>query len=262
VKYFVGLVALLGLAAGITVGGYHLWENAISTRAGADDNGGVIGAPASSPAGTVPAPSQVTVTGMVSALHVEGAVIQPLPMPLTITTPERGEGSGATIKAVTVDGKPSSLEWDAGVPFALDGDGGMLVVAPLIVDADADHVYVSFGSAAHGFAPGTYHLATPVAVGTGGLATPVQSVTFDATTASTVEFRGNASTTLDPHDLSIQGPGKVVLEGDLTVVHPDGSTAKVPKVTLDSGPFQLSLSPADGGYTVNQATLQGVIQTG
>ena len=56
-----------------------------------------------------------------------------------------------------MDGKPSSIEWDAGLPFELDGDGGALVVAPLIVDADAEHVYISFGTAPHGFAPGTYH---------------------------------------------------------------------------------------------------------
>ena len=80
--------------------------------------------------------------------------------------------------------------------------------------------------------------------------------------ASTVAFRGNASTTLDPRELSIQGPGKVVLAGDLTVVHADGSTAKAAMVTLEAGPFQLAIVPVTGGYTLQQATLQGVIQMG
>jgi hypothetical protein len=264
VKYFVGLLALLGLAAGLTVGGYQLWEHAVSTRTGADDNGGVIAGGSTStpgPTTTAAAPVQVTVSGTVSALHVEGAVLEPLELPLTITTPERGEGSGATVKGITVDGRPSGIEWDAGTPFELEGDG-KLQLAPLVVDADAEHVYISFGTAPHGFSPGEYHVNTPVAVGTGGLATPVQSVTFEASVTSTIAFRGNASTTLDPRELSIRGPGKVVLDGDLTVVQPDGSSAKVAMVTLVSGPFQLLLKPVDGGYDLAQCTLQGVIQTG
>ena len=263
-KYFVGLLALLGLAAGLTFGGYQLWEHAVSTRAGADDNGGVIaGGSTTAPGPTTPppAPTQVTVTGTVSALHVEGAVLEPLELPLTITTPERGEGSGATVKGITVDGRPSGIEWDAGTPLELQGEG-KLQLAPLIVDADADGVYLSFGNGAHGFSPGEYDIDAPVAVGTGGLATPVQSVTFEATVTSTIAFRGNASTTLDPRELSVRGPGKVVLAGDLTVVQPDGSTAKAAMVTLVAGPFQLLLKPVDGGYDLSQCTLQGVIQTG
>ena len=266
-KYFVGLLALLGLAAGLTFGGYTLWDHAVATRTGADDNGGVIGGGPSggtdTTATTTPAPKQVTVTGTVFSLHAEGAVMAPLALPLTITTPERGEGSGATIKAIMVDGKPSSIEWDAGLPFELssEGDGGALVVAPLTVDADRDHVYVSYDDAAHGFAPGSYHLDTPVAVGTGGLATPVKSVTFDATAASTVTFRGNASTTFDAHDLSLRGPGRVVLDGDLTVLQPDGSKTRTLQVTLDTGPFQIDLAFGKDGYAINQVTLQGVIHT-
>jgi hypothetical protein len=265
VKYFVGLLALLGLTAGVTVAGYNLWEHSVSTRTGADDNGGVIaGGPASSapPTAPAPAPTQVTVTGTVTALHVEGAVLPPLALPLTITTPERGGGSGATIKGITVDGKPSGIEWDAGLSLKLNGDGGTLLLAPVNVDADADNVFISFGTAPHGFSPGSYRVDTPVAVGTGGLATPMTSVTFVATDASTVAFRGNASTTLTPRDLSIQGPGKVVLAGDLTVVHADGSTAKAAMITLEAGPFQLAITPVTGGYTLQQATLQGVIQMG
>jgi hypothetical protein len=86
-------------------------------------------------------------------------------------------------------------------------------------------------------------------------------VTFEATATSTIAFRGNASTTLDPRDLSIQGPGKVVLAGDLTVHNPDGSTTKAAMVTLEAGPFQLAITPVEGGYLLQQATLQGVIQT-
>ena len=263
-KYFVGLLALLGLAAGLTFGGYQLWDHAVSTRTGADDNGGVIAGGGTTVPGaptTALAAKLVTVTGTVSALHVEGAVIEPLGLPLTITTPERGEGSGATVKGITVDGKSSGIEWDAGTPLELSGDG-TLQLAPLGLDADADHLYVSFATGAHGFSPGEYHIDTPVAVGTGGLATPVRSVTFEATTSSTITFRGNASTTLDPRELSIQGPGKVVLAGDLTVVQPDGSTLKAATVTLSSGPFTLAITPVPGGYSLQQATLQGVIQTG
>jgi hypothetical protein len=264
VKYFVGLLALLGLAAGLTFGGYQLWDHAVSTRTGADDNGGVIAGGSTTVPGaptTALAAKQVTVTGTVTAVHVEGAVIAPLGLPLTITTPERGEGSGATVKGITVDGKPSGIEWDAGTPLELGGDG-TLQLAPLEVDADADHLYINFSTGAHGFSPGEYHIDTPVAVGTGGLATPVRSVTFEATTSSTITFRGNASTTLDPRELSIQGPGRVVLAGDLTVVQPDGSSLKAAMVTLASGPFTLAIAPAPGGYTLQQATLQGVIQTG
>lgn len=260
-KYFVGLLAALGLAAGLTVGGYSLWERALSTRTGSDNGGVIAGGGGSAAPSTSPAPIKVTVTGTVTAIRIEGAVGS-LALPLTVTTPERGAGSGATIKGVTVDGAPSEIEWDAGRPLNLAGDGGALALAPVVVDADASNMVISLGSSAHGFAPGSYTIDTPVAVGTGGLAKPVTSVTFAASKTSTVAFRGGASTTFEPRALSLTGPGKVVLAGDLTLLKPDGSTTKAAMITLVAGPFVLSIVPVDGGYTLQQASLQGVIQTG
>ncbi|HEV3226223.1 MAG TPA: hypothetical protein VGZ52_05295, partial [Acidimicrobiales bacterium] len=99
-KYFVGMLAIVAVVAGVTVGGYRAWDKATHTR---DDNGGVLTA---GPSTTKPAPlpsDQLVVTGTVTAVHLEGAALAKLAMPITVETADRGTG-GATITPVVVNG--------------------------------------------------------------------------------------------------------------------------------------------------------------
>jgi hypothetical protein len=251
VKYFVGMLAIVALVAGATVGAYRAWDRATHTR---EDNGGVLagaGTGATLPA-DIPAPAegQVIVTGTVTAAHLDGATITTLATPLTATTATRGQG-GATITPVLVNGTSTSIEWTAGQPLPLSGDGGSLALAPVAVDVTDGIAIVLDG--VQGMAPGTYKIATSVAVGS----QPKDSVTFTATDKTTIQFRGNATTPLPTPDLTTSGTGALSLEGTLTIAHPDRSTSTAATISLDSGTYTIKLTPAVGGGFNVEATLQG-----
>jgi hypothetical protein len=253
-KYFVGMLAIVGLVAGATVGAYRVWDKATHTR---EDNGGVLaGAPSPAtlaPEVPTPADGQVIVSGAITAAHVEGLDLGTLPTPFTVSTATRGEG-GATITPVLVNGNSTSIEWTAGQPLPLSGDGGGLTLGPVALDV-ADGVTLLLDGV-HGVVPGTYTIATSVAVGS----QPKDSVTFEATDATTIEFRGTTSTTLPAAAAAsgaATGSGTVTLQGALTVAHPDRSTTSASEITLDSGTYTIAFTPVpSGGFTV-QATLQG-----
>jgi hypothetical protein len=248
VKYYVAMFATLALVVAATVGAYQVWDNATHTR---DDSPGLEGA--GGPASTVPSTGQVLVSGRVDAAHLEGVVLGPLALPVTITTSDRGVG-GATFTPVEVDGASTSIDWQAGQPLPISGDG-QLVLGPVVVDATADGITIVLDGV-HSFAPGDYTLGTSVAVGS----TPRDRVTFTATDKSTVEFRGGANTPFPGTELVVDGTGPVTLQGTLTTTKPDGSTATVPSVTLDQGQYHVTLTPApEGGFNV-QATLQGNVR--
>src|SRR5882757_5055830 len=90
VKYFAGLLAIVALVAGATVGGYHAWDRTTHTK---DDNGGVLaGASTTLPADTpAPAEGQVFVTGKITTAHLDGVTLHPLPTPITVDTATRGQ---------------------------------------------------------------------------------------------------------------------------------------------------------------------------
>ena len=110
---------------------------------------------------------------------------------------------------------------------------------------------------AHGVTAGTYNIATPVAVGSQAK----NSVTFTANGDTTIQFRGTATTPLVPSpDLTTDGSGTVSLEGTLTMARPDRSTTAASSITLDSGTYRITLTPAaSGGFTV-LAILQGHVR--
>jgi hypothetical protein len=252
VKYFLGLLAIVGVVAGATVVGYRAWDKATHTR---EDNGGVLTAPATTAPGdsTLPAKDQVTVVGGVTSMHIDGATIDNLPMPITVTTAERGVG-GVTITPVQVDGKSTSIDWQAGQPLPLSGDGGNLLLKGVTVEASPDGISVVLDGV-QSFTPGSYHIRTSVAVGP----EPKDAVDFDATDKTTAKFRGTASTPWDG-PLSTQGAGSVTLDGTVTVTHPDGSKTTATHLALDQGLFKLTLTPTPRGDYILQATLQGKVQ--
>jgi hypothetical protein len=254
VKYFAGMLAIVALVAGATVGAYRAWDRATHTR---EDNGGVlaggVASPATLPPDTpAPADGQVIVSGTVTAAHVQGASVASLATPITVTTAARGQG-GATITPVLVNGKSTSIEWTAGQPLPLKGDGGGLALGPVGVEVGDGIALVLDG--VHGLLPGTYTISTSVAVGS----QPKDSVTFTATDTTTIRFRGGASAPLSTPDLTANGSGSVSLEGTLTVAHPDRTTTSASAITLDSGTYSITVTPAAGGGFTVKATLQGPV---
>jgi len=262
VKYFAGLVAIVALVCGATVLIYNKFESDVSTKGGATSGGdtGVVGAGNTTTFPTlVPAANQVIVTGTITALHVEKGRTK-VPMPLTINTANRGEG-GATITQVSVDGAPTDVEWDAGTPLNLDGPGGGIVTGACTIDIDPTNTTVHFGDEAHGFAPGTYTVNSPVAVGTGSLAKPADQATFTVGDTGSVVFRGDASAQFPTISLDMAGSdGKIDIKGDLDVLRPDGSQHQYAAVSLPMGKFTITVLPAGGKLGIH-AVLEGDVTT-
>jgi len=199
----------------------------------------------------VPGPGQVRVRGTVTSLHLEGAVPEPreIALPLTMTA-ERGFGNGGELTDVLVDGRPSTIVWDGGRPFVL-ATGTAFIPDPTVADLVPDGLRLALGGVTHRFAPGTYRLDTPVAVGSSGVATPRDSVTFEATTSSRFEARGNANLVLGREQARrLVGPGRVELAGSLELTDATG-TRTTAALTVDRAAFDLTLTPtADGGWSI------------
>lgn len=201
----------------------------------------------------------VEVTGAISRMHLELAIPEPrtLAAPFTITA-ERGFGNGGTITAVRVEGTPATIEWDAGRPFVISS-GRALLLDPVSMDLTPIGIRLNLADGVHGFAAGTYHLDTPVAVGSSGVASPRESVVFDADDDSRFELRGNAALFLQGSSVRrLRGPGTVHLEGTFELRDQTG-TRSVTKVDVEDAPFELTLTPADGGGWRLEARLGGEI---
>lgn len=208
-------------------------------------------------AGSGAATGQVIVTGSVTALRIDEAVLEPreLPVPLTVVS-ERGFGNGGEFSAVGVDGQEASVVWDGGRPLVISS-GGSLVLDPVAVELVPEGLRLVLGGAVHALTPGTYQVDTPVAVGSSGVASARSSATFEAGGQSTFVARGDAAVVLPPDTpRHLLGPGTVHLEGDLTVIDEDGEGSAT---TLDaeSDAFDIVLTPKSGGGWSIRATLQG-----
>ncbi|MGI8664017.1 MAG: hypothetical protein ACR2LQ_12535 [Acidimicrobiales bacterium] len=261
-RYFLGLLAAVALVAGATKLGYDRFENEINTKTAAKTS---TQASTTTLPPIIPSADQVVVVGVVSNAHIESALLDPLLVPLTITTPERGLSASGTFTGVTIDGAESSIHWDAGTPLQLGSAGetvGSLAVGAVTLDADASNMVVSFpDDEPQGISPDSFKINSPVAVAAGsGLSTARDNAAFEATPTATVTFTGGASTTFATKALTARGPGKVVLNGSLTLVRPDRSQSKITSITLDKGPFTLSFTPDVNGLKI-QATLQGTVTT-
>lgn len=206
----------------------------------------------------VPAPGQTRVTGTVTVVHLEDAVLDPrdIPTPLTIVS-DRGFGNGAELSGVVVDGAAASVVWDGGRPFVLTS-GGSLVLDPVAVDLVAEGVRLTLGGAVHQLAPGTYQLDTPVAVGAAGFGSARDAVAFTADDGSLLDANGDAAILLGPDGGARRfvGPGTVRLEGTLEVTDADGSRS-ARAIEAGVGAFELTLTPAPGGGWTVEAVLEG-----
>lgn len=259
-RLFLGMWVIIAVVVGLTVLAYDRLD------IGGDGGDQIVSGPdgtvddASGPDGTdptatttlEPGPGEVRVRGTVTTVLIADAVLQPreVPTPLTVTS-ERGFGNGGELTTVLVDGQPASIVWDGGRPFTLSS-GGALVLDPVNVALLPEGFQLVLGQGNHAFVPGTYQLDTPVAVGTSGIATPRDSVTFEATDASLFEARGDASLLLGPEaPRRFIGPGKLVLGGTLEIEGPDGTQTQDAFATEVTA-FDLTFTPdGAGGWTVD-----------
>jgi hypothetical protein len=248
------MASVLLLAAAVTVAVSKSLEDV-----GGDSGDQVISvAPATSTSTTAPTTTTAAtpkttaqVHGTVTAVHIEGAVLDPreVPTPLTITA-DRGFGNGGRINGVTVDGLPATIEWDAGRPFVLTS-GPALVLDPVAVDLVPEGLRLGLADAVHAFAPGEYRLDTPVAVGVSGMAGARDFVVFQAGRDATFEPHGDAALVLDgSRPRHVFGPGLVHLEGSLELTDASG-TREVERLDASEAPFDLVLQPGpEGGWVV------------
>lgn len=216
-----------------------------------DDPGGSSSSTTESPA------RQVQVTGTVTAMHLEDAVLDPreLATPFIVVS-DRGFSNGGEITGVRVDGTVVTIVWDGGRPFVL-ASGGAMRLDPVTADLPPEGLRLALGGTTHRFTAGTYQLDTPVAVGASGVAGALDAVTFDADDGSRFAASGDAALFLDAsRPRRLVGPGTVHLEGALQVVDARGTrTAGV--IDAAAGAFDITLTPvASGGWTIT-AILQG-----
>jgi hypothetical protein len=208
--------------------------------------------PAGHPA-VVPPLGQAEVSGEARTLSADGAVTDPLPLPLTLNA-ERGQGS-ATIENAIVNGARTAIVWTSGTPLPITaGDGATLDLGPAHVDLTPTGATWALDGAARSFSAGRYHAGAAVAVGRGGLATPRDGVDFTADAQTTLVTRG-VTVHLEPGPVALAGPGKVATTGTFTVTRNDG-TRTATMLTFGPGPFRVTVTP-EGDHLVLDATLNG-----
>lgn len=203
------------------------------------------------------AEGQTRLVGTVRTMTVEGAVLGPLGLPIEVTTDRAGLGSGASIEQAVIDGERSAIVWDAGRPLRVTGDAPGMALAPVTLEVGPGGSRILLDRGVHGFVAGEYRIETPVAIGSAGLARPVDAVAFRADEQTTAEFTGGAVVTRPPMELRVEGPGQVVVEGRLELTTPTG-TAPFDRIDFDEGPFEVVLTPVEGGHLID-AIFQGPI---
>ena len=210
----------------------------------------------SRPASALP-PGEAVVDGTVTTLAADGATGAPLAAPFEITVPVRGRG-GAVVYHAVVDGKPSTIVWNGGVPMGVTGTGALLPGRDRLV-VDGGGATWSLDGAERVLAPGSYFVGAPVAVGSGGLASPFDSVSFEAGPDTVLVSQGGASVHRDPAPLHLRGPGALTIAGTFTV-RTSAGTATATTLDFGPGPFVVDLTPGPGGLRLH-AVLNGALKT-
>jgi hypothetical protein len=204
----------------------------------------------------VPAPGQSLVSGTAQTFSADGAVTDPIPGPFTINAVERGAVRNATIQGAIVSGSRQTIYWDAGTPMPISG--GALDLGPAHVDVDIHGITWTLAGAPRAFRPGRYHVGSPVAVGSGGLATPHDNgVDFTADERTALVATPGVVIHLDPKPVTLQGPGKLVAAGRF-VVRTSGGPRQAASITFGPGPFRVTFTPNAANLTID-ATLQGPV---
>jgi hypothetical protein len=255
--FLVGLLVLAAVAA-ITFG--------VASVAGLDDDDpgideGATPTPTSDP---TLAASESTITGIATAIGIDGAVFAEDVLAPEVVTPSAGLGSGARFEGVLVDEEAAAISWDAGRPLTMAAATPLRLAPALPFNLLATPTGTTIGfvdGVAYPVVAGAYEIDAPVAVTTTGLGRAEESVDFTAGEGATVAFTGGATTSVAPGPLAITGPGHVTLQGTFEVHRADGTVQQATSVELPEGSFRIALAPtADGtGFQLTDALLAGAI---
>jgi hypothetical protein len=256
--FLVGLLVLVAVA-GVTFG--------VGTVAGIGDEETDVGeavettTPTSNPD---LAPTESTVTGIATAIGVQGAVLAQEVVAAEVLTPSAGLGAGARFESVLVDDEAAAITWDAGRPLTFAAATPLRIGPDLPFDLFAIPAGIAIGfvdGQAYPVVAGTYEITAPIAVTTTGLGRARESVTFSTAEGTTVAFTGSATTNIPPGPLAVTGPGHVALQGTFEVHRADGTVQTATTVELPEGSFRLAFTPtADGtGFELTEALLAGAI---
>lgn len=187
---------------------------------------------------------QAEVSGTITRLAATGANGPAIALPLTVPT------GTAVIEGALVGEERATIVWDGGRPLRIDGTGG-IDPGPTTIEVAGGTVTWPLDDGIRVLQPGEYAIDAPVAVGTSGLAGPRDGVAFAADEDTTLETVGWAPS-LPMGSLHLEGPGGLVLEGDLTVRTRDG-VQRARRLALAEGPYVVDLAPG-GIFT---ATVRG-----
>lgn len=202
-----------------------------------------------------PAPGQAFVSGSAGKVSVDNAQGEPIATPFTIEAVNRGEGR-ATIDKALVGGRRVTISWDGGTPLPVSGSGA-LDYGAVHLEVDGRGPVFALDGGGRKFQAGTYSLGTAVAVGTDGLGTPREGVTFTADDQTVLSTRNNVVIRSDPGKLEIKGPGTLLIEGKLSVQYPKNKDSGS-LVKFGEGPFTLTVEPAGDRVNVS-GILQGPV---
>lgn len=214
-----------------------------------------------SPTPDVPAGTTL-VAGAAEHLVLSPTLVDPVPVPVTVETPDPG-ATAARISPVVVDGREEAVVWQGGTPLRLEPAGdppGALALDPLTAVASSTGLVLQLDGVSGRLLPGRYHVAGSVAVGPEGLGRPADSVTFEATEATTVSFSGPALVNRPPEGVTLEGPGEVTLAGDVELTAAERDR-RVQQFTFGPGPYRFDLVWVDEHLEVD-GRLQGDVEVG
>lgn len=222
---FVVLVAMAGVGGAVVVGSI-LDDGPDPATGGVDAR---------------PGDEAALVAGSVDRLALMPTLLDPLPAPVTVEPRERGRAS-ARLSPVMIDGREQSVAWPGGTPitFRSSATVASLTLDPVPVEVSSEGVAVDLDGAGGRLTPGTWTVEGSVAVGEEGFAQPADAVTFEAVEATTVTFTGSALTNLPPEPRALEGPGAVVLAGDVEVTTATADR-RVPFLAFGPGPYRFDV---------------------
>jgi hypothetical protein len=203
-------------------------------------------------------PGQTEITGNLTRLVAKDAAGDTIPAPFTVEANERGV-TRAVIDNVLVDRRPSTISWDGGRPLPISGEGG-LDLGSAQLTADGTGLAWALEGSPRALSPGNYRANFTVAVGSGGVASVREGVTFTATADTALDVtKGGAFIRLPAQPLHIRAAASTtaVLDGTFTVKTADGSRP-ARHIAFGPGLYDITLTPTGTTYTL-EAILQGPV---
>ena len=203
-----------------------------------------------------PEDTSALVAGTATALELDPTLLDPIGAPTTIEAVERGRAS-ATISGVVVDGQTQAIAWSGSGPITIEGSGSV-VLEPVRVTLDGGGITAHLDGVAASMRPGLYAVDGDVAVGPSGVGRAASRVSFEATEATRVHFRGESVLRLPPATVTLEGPGAVRLVGDVDVTTA-AEDRRVGGLEFGPGPYRVTIVWV-GGLMEIDAVLRGRVE--